>query len=395
MKLNKKVIECTAVACSLFAMSITAIANPGDATSYIVADAANSENTGLSTNGIAGVSGLLTSYELDAYKTVGDIITVQEADEEVLSAAPEEPQLTPEEQAWQDALMPAVDKSLNVRAEASTEADIVGKLYQGDRATVLERGEAWTYIQSGNVVGYVSNEFSVIGTDALNYAKATCDTVATALTGGLRVRTEKSTEAKIATTLDQGASIVVNTEVGIADGWVAVNYKGNVCYVSEEFVSVEIRTGTGVTLEEEAAQIAEAKKAAALAAQKKSSGTESVQGSSVDASVDDVTLLAALIYCEAGASNYECQLAVGAVVVNRMKSGGYPNSIYGVIYQRGQFTPASSGKLARRLEKGVSSSAYQAAQEALAGMDNTGGCLGFRAASSGHAGTVIGSEVFY
>ena len=65
--------------------------------------------------------------------------------------------------------------------------------------------------------------------------------------------------------------------------------------------------------------------------------------------------------------------AVGAVVVNRVRSGGFANSIYGVIYQRGQFGPASSGRLEARLASGVSASARQAARAALNGSDPTGG----------------------
>ena len=82
--------------------------------------------------------------------------------------------------------------------------------------------------------------------------------------------------------------------------------------------------------------------------------------------------------------------AVGAVVVNRVRSGGFANSIYGVIYQRGQFGPASSGRLEARLASGVSASARQAARAALNGSDPTGGAKYFKLASSGHAGTVVG-----
>lgn len=86
--------------------------------------------------------------------------------------------------------------------------------------------------------------------------------------------------------------------------------------------------------------------------------------------------------------------AVGAVVVNRVRSGGFANSIYGVIYQRGQFGPASSGRLEARLASGVSASARQAARAALNGSDPTGGAKYFKLASSGHAGTVVGPIVF-
>ena len=120
-----------------------------------------------------------------------------------------------------------------------------------------------------------------------------------------------------------------------------------------------------------------------------------VQNQSVAASVDDVTLLAALIQCEAGNEPYEGQLAVGAVVMNRVRSGRYPGSIYEVIYQAGQFPPAGKGYVANKISNGVKSSCLQAAQEAIDGMDNTGGAMSFRRASSGHPGVVIGNHVFY
>lgn len=113
------------------------------------------------------------------------------------------------------------------------------------------------------------------------------------------------------------------------------------------------------------------------------------------ASVDDVTLLAALIQCEAGNECYEGQLAVGAVVMNRVKSGSYPGSISGVIYQSGQFPPAGSGSVAAIASRGPKSSCVQAAQEAINGMDNTSGATRFARTSSGHAGVAIGNHVFY
>lgn len=113
------------------------------------------------------------------------------------------------------------------------------------------------------------------------------------------------------------------------------------------------------------------------------------------ASVSDVELLAALIECEAGSTNYEGMLAVGSVVVNRMNHRSYPNTLRGVIYQSGQFTPALNGKVDRVLARGVKSSCVTAARDALSGKNNVGDCLSFRAASSGHAGVIIGDNVFF
>jgi len=109
----------------------------------------------------------------------------------------------------------------------------------------------------------------------------------------------------------------------------------------------------------------------------------------------DIEIFAALIECEAGSTNYEGMLAVASVVVNRMKHSRYPDTLYGVIYQSGQFPPATDGKVDRVLARGIKESCLQVANEALAGKNNVGDCLSFRAASSGYEGTIIGSNVFF
>ena len=108
---------------------------------------------------------------------------------------------------------------------------------------------------------------------------------------------------------------------------------------------------------------------------------------------DDVTLLGAVIYCEAGNQSYEGMVAVGAVVMNRVSSSSFPNSISEVIYQSGQFTPAYSGALASALASGVSSTCYQAAAAAIAGENPVGGALYFNTGSG--KGTKIGAHQFY
>lgn len=109
----------------------------------------------------------------------------------------------------------------------------------------------------------------------------------------------------------------------------------------------------------------------------------------------DLEIFAALIECEAGSTNYEWMLAVASVVVNRMNSSYYPNTLRGVIYQSGQFPPATNGLVDKVLKRGIKNSCKQAAEDALAGKNNVGSCLSFRASSSGHAGKVIGSNVFF
>ena len=104
-------------------------------------------------------------------------------------------------------------------------------------------------------------------------------------------------------------------------------------------------------------------------------------------------LLASIIYCEAGNQPYEGQVAVGAVIMNRVKSGSYPNSIEEVIYQSGQFGPAATGWLNRvRSSKGYSQTSLQAAVDALNGSNPIGNCLYF---DQGGAGMKIGAHYFH
>ncbi len=109
--------------------------------------------------------------------------------------------------------------------------------------------------------------------------------------------------------------------------------------------------------------------------------------------ISDQTLLAALIQCEAGKEVYDGQVAVGAVVMNRLHAG-YASNIHDVIYQKSQFGPAGSGSVAKVAAQGPSASCMQAAADALAGSDPTGGAKNFCRAGR-RSGTVIGNHVFY
>ena len=129
---------------------------------------------------------------------------------------------------------------------------------------------------------------------------------------------------------------------------------------------------------EKAAKKRAAKKAKAKKAKKVSKSLEATKRGKTSATVDERTLLAALIYCEAGNQCREGKVAVGAVVINRMKSKKYPNTMRKVIYQRGQFGPAITGKLDRVLAQGKTPKAcYEAADAALAGENPIGDALYF------------------
>ena len=434
MNLKKRAAGAIAVAMSVVVMTSVAQAAPAD---YKTGVASQATTTDLATNGIAGIAVSMSQYESDAYEyieladanveqmnvarvTSGDAaeqdaeggLTEMSADvadadtavqaenaasdtETDVSTETAGSEQTEEEALWQNRLMADVNDYLYVRASADADAEIVGKLYKGDVAEIQEEGSGWTHVASGNVDGYVNNDYCVTGTEALAYAQQNFDTEAEVLTNGLRIRSEADENASVITAVSEGTTLKVDSGVETDDQWIAVVYGGTTRYVSADYVTTSLALGEGITIEEEQAELARI--AEEEAAKKAAQVTEvtTVQNAAVEATVDDVTLLAAIIQCEAGNEVYEGQLAVGAVVMNRVRSGGYPSTVHAVIYQKSQFPPAGAGSVANVAAKGPKQSCLQAAQEALNGTDNTGGATCFRRASSGHAGVVIGNHVFY
>lgn len=439
MKLNKKVIESMTVATSLLVMSsFTAFAGSTEEGTKDV-----TESVALSKNGTAGIIVELHNMESSVFnesgmvtasieKTQNDIVTQSGEDElleavesnekaepvleeeavedammteesaqseeqqnisaektEVIESAEEQPEeepTTPEEAEWENRVMANVEEDMNIRTSPDETSELAGKFYRGDVAEVVAVDGEWTQITSGNVTGYVKNDYLVYDMEACELANEVCSLYATVNTDGLRLRSEPSEEAGVVTTVKTGEKLKVDKEAEETDGWVAVYTSDSTAYVSAQYVDVALNLGTALNSEEVAAK--EEKEAAAKAA-------ESGKKPAMSASTDEVTLLGALIQCEAGNGSYEGMVAVGAVVMNRVRSGGYPGTISGVIYQSGQFPPALNGSVANVAAGGVRSSCLQAAQEAIAGTDNTNGALSFRSAASGYPGTVIGANVFF
>lgn len=116
-------------------------------------------------------------------------------------------------------------------------------------------------------------------------------------------------------------------------------------------------------------------------------------GERAEYSDSTLKLLASIIFCEAGNQPYEGQVAVGAVVMNRVRSDAFPDTVREVIYQKGQFTPAGTGWLDRVVaSEGYTDSALQAAKDALAGANPIGDCLYF---DQGSQGKRIGAHSFH
>ena len=161
----------------------------------------------------------------------------------------------------------------------------------------------------------------------------------------------------------------------------------------EGYGQVETEGSYGEVTEQTEAPQTEAPAEQAAAPSTETAQEEPSEETVTTASSDDVSLLAALIYCEAGNQSRDGKVAVGAVVMHRVASGSFANTIRGVIYQSGQFTPAYSGALDSALANGVPSECYEAAQAALNGEDPVPGALYFNAGSG--RGVKIGDHQFY
>lgn len=317
-------------------------------------------------------------------QTSGDSEKAKEAKSELEEYAPEpEPE---EEEELSTLFMANVNNSVNVREEPDEESARVGLLYKDCGGRILERGDGWTRIQSGDLVGWVSNDYILMDDDAKALAEEVGFKILTVNTDALRIRKEPTTDSSILTLVASGDELEVVDDT--QSDWIEVAYNDDdTGYVSADFVSVSFQIDYGETneaIKEREAAEAEAKRKALLRAQQ----------AKVDADGDETKLLAALVQCEAGTGNPEGQLAVAAVVMNRVRSGAYPNTIYGVIYASGQFTPALNGKLAAVYNNKVYDSCYVAARAALDGQTNVGTATHFRRAGS-HEGIVVGGNVFW
>jgi len=312
---------------------------------------------------------------------------VEDNSQELIMAMAEELNLTEVLEKEESTLVMAnVRDALNVRSDASENASKVGKLYKDCGGTIIERRDGWTKLQSGNVIGWASDEYLLFDEEAEAMANDVGRLMATIDTETLRVRTEPNANASVYGLLPKGEIVEALSEA--VDGWVCIDYDGENGYVSAEYVALDFQIDAGETMEEIKAREEAEKKAKLEAMRNKNYGAYTTDA-------DTTMLLAALVKCEAGGESYEGQLAVAAVVMNRVRSGAYPNSIHGVIYASGQFTPALNGKVNAVLESGkIPQSCIKAAQEAISGVSNVGDLTHFRR-NNGREGIVIGNHVFY
>ena len=249
---------------------------------------------------------------------------------------------------------------LDIHAEANTASAVIGQVMEDGHVAILAKYNDWVQIQAGEIAGWVPAE-NLVETEISNEeAVAANEQVIAERTGATASEDEFFAEEEV----QQDETAALQAE-------------------ASEAAQNEIEE---VQTAEEAARIAAEAQQAALAAQ-------AAQTAAISA--EELKLLANIIYCEAGSESYVGKVAVGNVIMNRVKSASQPNTITEVVYAKGQFSPVRNGSLQRALSSDKADAAcYQAAIEALAGAQPVGGKLFFRR-NNGRSGQVIGHHVFY
>ena len=297
-----------------------------------------------------------------------------------------------------DKVIANVNESLNIRKEASSDSEVVGKLNKNAYAKIVERGEEWTKISSGNVTGYVNNDYLYFDQEAIDQATKLAAFKVKITAGKVNIRSEASTDSEVLGEAKQDETYVLKSDLS-TPGWEAIQYgETGVAYITSEFTEeiFDLDKAVSKEAEEKAKKAAEVSKSLENAKKYK---PETTNRAAIKATDEEIYLVATVVAMEALGESYEGQLAVANVIVNRLLSGHWGNTIEDVIYAPGQFSGANSGRVEKFKSK-VTESCKRAAVEALAGNNNIGNYMSFIMKSSAKYSSyskyyVLGCHVFY
>ena len=293
---------------------------------------------------------------------------------------------------------------LDIHAEANTASAVIGQVMEDGHVAILAKYNDWVQIQAGEIAGWVPAE-NLVETEISNEeAVAANEQVIAERTGATASEDEFFAEEEVqqdeTAALQAEASEAAQNEieeVQTAEEAARLEAEAQAKAAAEEAAQLEAEAQAKAA--EEAARLeaeAQAKAAAEEAARLEAEAQQAALAAQTAAiSAEELKLLANIIYCEAGSESYVGKVAVGNVIMNRVKSASQPNTITEVVYAKGQFSPVRNGSLQRALSSDKADAAcYQAAIEALAGAQPVGGKLFFRR-NNGRSGQVIGHHVFY
>ena len=317
---------------------------------------------------------------------------------------------------------------LDIHAEANTASAVIGQVMEDGHVAILAKYNDWVQIQAGEIAGWVPAE-NLVETEISNEeAVAANEQVIAERTGETASEDEFFAEEEVqqdeTAALQAEASEAAQNEieeVQAAEEAARIEAEAQAKAAAEEAARAEAEAKAAAEaqaaaeeaarleaeaqvkaaaeeaarLEAEAQAKAAAEEAARIAAEAQQAALAAQAAQTAAISAEELKLLANIIYCEAGSESYVGKVAVGNVIMNRVKSASQPNTITEVVYAKGQFSPVRNGSLQRALSSDKADAAcYQAAIEALAGAQPVGGKLFFRR-NNGRSGQVIGHHVFY
>ena len=311
---------------------------------------------------------------------------------------------------------------LDIHAEANTASAVIGQVMEDGHVAILAKYNDWVQIQAGEIAGWVPAE-NLVETEISNEeAVAANEQVIAERTGATASEDEFFAEEEVqqdeTAALQAEASEAAQNEieeVQTAEEAARIEAEAQAKAAAEEAARIEAEAQAkaaeeaarleaeaqakaaeeAARLEAEAQAKAAAEEAARIAAEAQQAALAAQAAQTAAISAEELKLLANIIYCEAGSESYVGKVAVGNVIMNRVKSASQPNTITEVVYAKGQFSPVRNGSLQRALSSDKADAAcYQAAIEALAGAQPVGGKLFFRR-NNGRSGQVIGHHVFY
>ena len=296
---------------------------------------------------------------------------------------------------------------LDIHAEANTASAVIGQVMEDGHVAILAKYNDWVQIQAGEIAGWVPAE-NLVETEISNEeAVAANEQVIAERTGATASEDEFFAEEEVqqdeTAALQAEASEAAQNEIEeVQTAEEAARLEAEAqAKAAEEAARLEAEAQAkaaaekAARLEAEAQAKAAAEEAARIAAEAQQAALAAQAAQTAAVSAEELKLLANIIYCEAGSESYVGKVAVGNVIMNRVKSASQPNTITEVVYAKGQFSPVRNGSLQRALSSDKADAAcYQAAIEALAGAQPVGGKLFFRR-NNGRSGQVIGHHVFY
>ena len=309
---------------------------------------------------------------------------------------------------------------LDIHAEANRASVVVGQVMDDGHVAILAKYNGWVQIQAGEIAGWVPAE-NLVETEISNEEAVAANVqVIAERTGATASEDEFFAEEEVqqdeTAALQAEASEAAQNEIeevqAAAEEAARIEAEAQAKAAAEEAARAEAEAKAAAEAQaaaEEAARLAAeaqakaAEEAARIAAEAQAKAAEEAARIAAEAqaaqtaaiSAEELKLLANIIYCEAGSESYVGKVAVGNVIMNRVKSASQPNTITEVVYAKGQFSPVRNGSLQRALSSDkADASCYQAAIEALAGSQPVGEKLFFRR-NNGRSGQVIGHHVFY